>query len=570
MITTLPTLTPVRNTQPLKRPVAAATPSVQFGYGPTTQELTEIRQTLKGQPVNGALTPSYLPTAETVEGLTNLLAGNPVNKATLSETLAQGKARVLNHHLFLLGKPLTQATALQPEAQRFLDQLDSKVNQVLSRTLTNGNGFNDAAREVFKRYVALTAPVLFTMGFADAVDHAGDVARLATRQAIQLGGTPVERLQAALVGWLHDPKLRADFSWSNLATHPAVASALAQTVFEDAQLTQRVSAYLQTTQSPRTAQQFGDGVSEALAINNDSEFVLKNVILGNPFNHPLGEPGLAPALTQDTRQVILQRFFAPSKNQPVPTLTPDQEAALDQASLATDLRTIEPNALREALELPADQALEPTFQDLLEGKNQDAQKLAAARTRLMNTPQAIQSPRVKGTSLLAHHADVKEAPVAAMSLSIADPLLLSPHKIVEAGTQPTPMGRLKSFLGSIEDNINALPQQAQANGRKWLGDLYSGMLQAAQQLTGKPAVAAIGQEEDTVKVKRQLLEQPDTWTALTENVDYSNLNAKDPEQQPAWARLTTALKTAYQQAAERSPFLLGEAPSSTQPSTLAS
>ena len=227
-------------------------PSLTFGgYGPSSLERANILTALQGSNAT-VFGPNYLPSPELVNALSDRLQRlQPVQTESLQETLlqdnflnelAQKKQEAINLHHFLLNKPLISFETTLNEAKTFDGELKNRVNRILNESLTPEAGFSPEMRQAFIRFVALTAPVIFTMGFADGIDHAGDVSQLAQTIAKKQGATPTEQLQAAMVGWLHDPKLKGDISWSNLATHPVVASALSDWVFQDNVLNRVLSA----------------------------------------------------------------------------------------------------------------------------------------------------------------------------------------------------------------------------------------------------------------------------------------------------------------------------------------
>ena len=55
--------------------------------------------------------------------------------------------------------------------------------------------------------------------------------------------------------------------------------------------------------------------------------------------------------------------------------------------------------------------------------------------------------KVAADKLFSHHDEMKYAPYAALTLAVADRLLLSPHKILEAGVQNTAHGRINIIYG---------------------------------------------------------------------------------------------------------------------------
>lgn len=496
-------------------------PTLQFnGYGPSALERARILTALQGTN-DTVFGPNYLPSLQMVNGLSQRLQANqtePLSSSLLNE-LAQKKQEAINLHHFLLNKPLVSFDTTLNEAKTFDVDLKNRVSRILNESLTPQAGFSPEMRQAFTRFVALTAPVIFTMGFADGVDHAGDVSQLAQTIAKKQGATPVEQLQAAMVGWLHDPKLKGDISWSNLATHPVVASAISDWVFQDNAFTSILNAGI--SNPSLNAETFQQGLREALAINNDSAFVMNNVILANTFKHPLGEPGLAEQVPA-TREWMHKRFKAPSKNEVLPVLPREVETELKQqgVSLSTDLRTITRQALSQIAGSSENAAA--YYQQLVTGQITDETKLAQVREQLKNTPNGITSPKASATSLLAHHEDVDNGKVAAMALTVADPLLLSPHKIIESSFEETLGKRVRSFLNSFAANVTFLPQAQKTLGKLWQKELLDSMLKAVGELTGRQVLPALAQDaplEEAIQVRDALLQGDLIWTIPQEPSD---------------------------------------------------
>lgn len=566
-------------------------PAVKFGYGPSSTELGSIQQALTGwKGENGAvLAPSYMPQAETIDAIQKLLAGGRPVPSSVVTQLATQKLEAMNLNRFLLGQPLTTLDAIQPEAEQFFKDLRAKMESLNESALIPANGFNLSAKAVFNKFVAQTAPILFTMGFDDAVDHSGDVAQLSIKQAIQNGAKGPEVVQSAMVGWLHDPKMHKALSWSNLATHPVVGSAVAQHVLNQPEVRNAIVNYLSNnalTENPNNPLvgpfRFISGITEALTINNDSKWVLENVILAKHPTHPLAEKGLGDAVPE-VKPLMLNRFLAPSRGQIPEKLSDEMVDAIDQVSLSTDMRGVSTAALKAALKTDSDEVAQAFYQRLVSGNVTDKEQLQDVRKALRAAPEGILNPKVKGSSLLAHHSEVKDAPLAALALAISDPLLLSPHKIVAAGFQKTPLERIVSFTNSIQDNISFLPLQAQAEGKQWLLEVYTSMLKAADSLTGNQTLLRYYDSQDAFAVSpldtkvaalKTLVEDEKSWqkrefmagngSASSVTLDYGGIAAAEPTNKLMMERLFTALKTNYEAAARQSGGLFGQTALNTQ------
>ncbi|MBY0402670.1 MAG: hypothetical protein K2X66_02140, partial [Cyanobacteria bacterium] len=556
---------------PLKKPALGA---VKFGQGPTQPELNAIQGMLKGGNASDVLAPNYLPSPEVVRSLYQLITDNTPVPESLQKVLTQQKTEAMNLHHFLLGKPLLNEGAVAKDAQQFVADFGRKMKELDGTLLTPANGFGVAEKEIFHLFAANTAPILFTMGFADAIDHSGDVARLAVKQALKYGGNKQEVLQAALVGWLHDPKLRGDLSWSNLATHPVVGSAIAQELLNQPALSNKIQQYLDfvpesSTQSHMGLAEFKKGIVEALSVNNDSEFVLRMVILNKMPKHPLAEPGIADVVPE-AKEEFLKRFKAPSLGEtPVP-VSDDLKAKIDTVNLSTDLKGISLLALKTALGVETEAEAKKAFKAIVSGETPlNAGELQALKGKLLEIPGALVNPQVKGTTLLSHHGDLIEGAKAGLALAISDPLLLSPHKIVAASFEPFILGRITSFAKSIEDNIKALPLAAQPEGQIWLKDLYRSILEASSELTGKNPSELLTQAREAstalqsdvsllaeVQLFKSLVTAPSTWVSKEANgVDFGSIQATAPENKATVDKIVSVLKKHYEAAAQQSEGL---------------
>lgn len=545
--------------------------SVQFGYGPSREELKGIQESLEGWTKKAesgnpqVLGPNYLPSDEIVRALSAaLLSKQPVSPEILKQ-IAKNKLQVLNTHLFLMKKPLLKEDSLQADAAQFLQDLTRKVEELKAKVLTPANGFPPKAREFFLRFVAQTAPIVYGMGFADAMDHCGDVARLSIKNALKNGAKGPEVVQAAVVGWLHDPKLRGDLSWSNLATHPIVASAIAEYVFEQPQIKQSLQAYLQETKTPLTAEAFGKGVAEAISINNDSDFVNLNVILSNGFKLPHGEKGLADVVPE-AKIPVWERFIAPSLGQKPQPLPEELLNRIDTVQTSTDLKGISYEAFVTATQGKTEnpQAL---FNQLISGEIQDDSLVSEIRNSLDGVENAVRNPKVKGSTLLSHHDDVRQAPLAALALTLTDPVLLSPHKVVEASPVPTTLGRIKSYAASIYNNIRYLPLSAQGENKAWLRDIYASMVRSADSLTRKALYQDFLMTSANLEIDAQvgqlktLVEADTTWRSregVSPAIDFGALQPAQPQDKEAFQTLTKTLKKEFEAAAQASPVIFAE------------
>ncbi len=568
------------NSMPQDQARFSGTATRQKVYQAIEHDIKGIQDSLTGWHGNpNILGVEYLPPANApvIQGLHRLIS-NPdsISSQNLLEgvikELAEYRTNAYNLQSLILGE---KAGTLHPsadsmaEARVFISQLQIKM-AVLHNALSQPQyHISPAGIKLFDYFVARTAPTLFIMGYGDAVDHCSDVSRLALQEAYHLGDTGPKALQAALVGWIHDPKLRSDLSFSNLATHPLVASAVANAVFNEPEMRALVSHYL--AESKVKGLEMGQNIAQALSINNDSEWVNRNVILGDPDKPirlpyaPLAqaEPGILGFLHQPANEAspvyrsVLNRLFAikdgvdPDKIEDIPSGTARQIAT---TSLSTGLRGIDLRQLPKSLAVSRSHV-----EKVIQGKG-TAEEAAELRSALAGNPKAIVDPRVNGLSLMSNALEVPEGGRnAALALDIADQKLLSYHKLVSSGQGETAMIRLASYLGSMRDNINNLPQQAHANGKIWLRDVFKSILVAASRLTHQPnLISALDSSkplEQQIDDLEATLKRPSIWQ-MPGGIDYGALRP-DQKGDPNITRLIDALKAAYDEAANVSPGMFG-------------
>ncbi len=553
----------------------ASQPGVRFGNLPSQTELNGILQGLKGFSNSPRLFGSnFMPDTSVTQALSvYLLKKIPLPSAVLTTLMSQ-KLVAMNTQLLALGRPLMTSAQAMTDTAQFMQDVRRRMDQFEDSILNPSKGFSPAAREAFGQYAAQVLPVLFTMGFAESVDHSFDVAQVAMKMAGKLSekkGLPKEQresqmLMAAMVGLLHDPKLRGDLSWSNLATHPAVASAVAQEVFQQPNVKAALQSFLDESKV-LTFDTFRQGVQNAVASNNDSKFVLDNVILKKfPF-HPLAETGIAEGVPE-AAAVLTERFLAPSQGKVAPAIPVALEEPLSKVHLVTDLRGIQLDEV--TAELP-DLTLKGARDFLLQvvtGQVAEADpKLITLRQTLKSKPQAVISPKVSGLGLSAHHEEAGPGHIASLALVYADSMLLSWHKIVQAPTNKTPLAAGISFNQSFEANLRYLPQvftadaQLSREKQEWHRDMLASVVRTADELTGNSTLQAFEEKwmdkplDDQVRELKQLAEAPTTWR--NGSINFADFDKQDPANTVKTNLLIEALRRNYESAAAQSVAIFG-------------
>jgi hypothetical protein len=527
------------STKTLKKPI-----SIRFGAGPSPDEITRITAGLSGWPGNETIiAPSYFPTAEAVEALRTAIFSEQEIPQQALQKLAQHKVRAQNIHNLFLNKPAVKESNFAQDTLNFVNEFKTRMGG-LNNFLQN-EGLPDSAIDLFNRYALYTAPVLFSMGFPDAVAHAADVAQLTYLQAKKHGANETEALQALMVGWLHDPKLPGAISWSNLATHPVVASSIAKHTLEQPDIRSALNTYAFDPEF------FKEGIVEALSINNDSKWVLDNVILHKATYIPLAEPGVADANPENTNEearrnietIFNNRFVAPSEGRELPAFPLPLMNELNQTELSTDLRGLQYDKLPEEFKTLHTRS---AIAKLLDGTEADQALWEQAQRIITEQPghYAI-NPKVKGGSLTSHHMEMEKAPLAALGLAIADPLLLSPHKVMAQTAGSTVLARIASFVNSFDNNIRFLPKEAQDNGKTWRNQVLLSMLAASDALTGnrllEDDMAIIPLLQDDEALKNKVL-SPETWRGPQGNFDTV------PPDAETFGQVLNALKSHYEKA----------------------
>lgn len=481
-------------TAPMENTVDRITFSASFM--PKKAEVDQICQALTGwEETTDVFGISFLPAPEVEEGLKKWLAPDSDAIAPdvgLVSEIAAAKTRAMNVYALLRGDNLHGRDDFTKESFEFLYHLREELVDSLSlfRKMT---GFDESAQQAYIAYIAKTAPVLHYMGFEDAIPHAGQVSRLCALIAWRHGASGSEVLQAAMVGWLHDPKLRNDISWSNMATHPVVASVLAGLVFEGESVRAPVAGYLEKADGDVSLDAFVSGLRQALAVNNDSRFVVRNVILHKPaMTVPMDvEPGLADQVDESTGRdqaravdaLFEQRLAAPSIGEK--PQKPDEAllALIDRAYLETGMRGISAQAWQRACEAAGMTAGPELFTDVVEGRINNSPVIRTLAKTLADDPEAAVPVRVSGSSLLCHHDEITgSGKQAARALVVADPLMLSPHKIVVASYEETFVERLQAFISSFQQNVQYLPLSDQRDGKLWQRAVLISILKAADSV----------------------------------------------------------------------------------------
>ena len=471
-------------------------------YSPSSHELMAIRNALLGWKDVDGIGPQYFAPRSVEQALYKfLVCGTEVPDSVL-RSLSKGRARI-NNFFYLINQTLRPTEPKKPdcyldETKLFLEQLAEQAAIWRKGAFVNLD-MNRAEQELYFRVVAKTASVLFNMGFVDAIPHSSQVSRLTASMATHLGARRSEILQAAIVGWLHDPKLNPsiDLSKENLATHPINAAGLAWCVLNDREVSRMLLSYFKKSKERRQA--FIDGTVDALAINNDSRFVQMMVVLPTYIERVSAVYGDGPA--SQFKGVIENRLESAAQGKQPQELPVHLQGILSQIKLDSGLCGISKHGLTTAFEVAGIKRKHPhkLVEEILRGKlTISLDQLATLKAAIIE--HAVLSVLVDSATLLHHHQEVMESGrMAAEALVIADPMMLSPHKVAAVYDNAF-IERLKSYVASFDDNNRLLPKGAQEKGQHWQRAVYLSMLSAADRLCGSALVASFEETHEQSSV----------------------------------------------------------------------
>lgn len=432
----------------------------------------------------------------------------PPNIDELVMGLARLQASVTNH--YRLCKPLARESF---PVQQLNDQLLSHIRQELETlhaeiatlytVLTQQCHWPIECWNAFQAWASASTPIILALGYHDALSHAAQVARWCVLHAQAIRpNQPWFALQAAMVGWFHDPKLHIRFSIDNLATHPVMASLMATQLLQQAEIAYPLSAAWQACHPHVQQNQRASGlasatwdIAEALRINSDSRYVISQVI-----QPQLGRQLPTPELRKTWDNWIEGRMAHRTDNNNQLCPPPSElRHALSDATLHSGFIGLDATLWHEATKWwvnCAGQQYSPSmlYQTILRGEVSNHQKDMAETVAQWLDQAAMmgESPfihwQVPGTLLLAHHWEVSN-PDLADCLAFADPLMLSPHKVLAARPSDEPFYlRLASYMDSMGNNLSDLTTTVgKQTAQLWFDTLTQTIWTVAQPLTPYPA-----------------------------------------------------------------------------------
>ncbi|MEW5818571.1 MAG: hypothetical protein AB1782_00135 [Cyanobacteriota bacterium] len=582
---------------------------------PIKNEIDNINVGLEGWSNDQTiLSISYLPNSDIVSCIYELLHNNKEISNGQLTSLSKQKAHCVNFQSFIIKEPIYHYSSYVKETRDFIAELKYEINQ-LDKVFEKIN-FSTEAKHIFHLFVSRTSPVIFNMGFADAINHASQVTKKCIVEAYKRNSNDYELLQAAIVGWIHDPKVPLKFSWSNLTTHPVIACSIALKFLNQSTLKDAISKYLLKYFNNKdiSPEKFINGIAEALAINNDSEYVLTNGILYRP-NWASGpsEPGgiidqilslsdnelkslgieeSPEQLANKVKENAIYWFENSAEGKKITIFESSIKTILSHIKLETGIRGIYIKAFEKSFKSVAPKYNFPTttrpeklFDQIINGEILNGEFIIDIRNSLQSSSitseQIFLIPTVSGTSLFCYNIELENPTISALALEISDPLLLSPHKLLIEGVKSTVIDQIKDFLDSCIKNIIYLPNEAKSGGKIWQRDLYVSILQTADDLTGqnqleqfveklnkydniyKPFKTNSSQNIDIVIIDDQinllsnLITDPNSWTNVETKENYANIKRKDPANNEFLDKLFYILKENYEIAAQKSPEMFG-------------
>lgn len=528
-------------------------------YGPQSLHLLVLKAGLRGGDHDGcaflapSLLPSPLPWVDSLHHFLNSPSEKPAQE--LVSLLSKYHVQLFNH--YYLCKPLVR------EINDYLSIADGEIfireqlhllrheyKELIDFTHSHFN-FSKALQDVLINWVCATSPIMMIMGYPDAIPHAGQVARLCLVKSAESSQHPIEQLQAAMVGWLHDPKFIPLFSLDNLSTHPIVAATMADDILQNHapihdlihRAFKSVSSSSMPSPWPLTLHNFSKGITQALSINNDSRYVMEKFIqqkLDIQIQKQAFLHQHAPEATEKTlntlNRIIADRLSGPSQGKPIPTLPESLLKTLSQTSFDSGLIGLHADSWEKLCQtLYPDILPAHLYQTIINGELNNLDIVIDIYNQL--TQQARHHDNaflywpIDSQILFSHHEEVcPSGQIAALSLACSDPLMLSPHKIIATRPEKEPLQtRIQSYLTSLRDNINDLPASHQASGKSWQRAILFWLLKSAEELTHANLVKPFIQshletslDEDIADLER-FIDQPTTWGILTDiNAHHSN------------------------------------------------
>lgn len=511
-------------------------------YAPPKSELDMLAVALKGGEKGRTVGANFFP-SKTIDQDLQTWLNNEREKPTESEAklitaLTAQKADVVNfYNLVLRRGELVSKTdpVIQETVRQFLTDFKTQYRQCESRFLKTpeqeGFGLNNTDMALLRDVMVKTAPILFNMGFADAIPHAAQVSRLCGSLARQHLATPVQILQSIIVGWLHDCKLDGQWSVDNMATHPIVSSAVANAVAHDvlndvrtnidASMAQRAGKLNLTSdgrvspfgdKGPRETSEFIRGIVESLSINNDSKWVLEEVILKQLKTQ---KPFLSLRLKDTLERWAKRRLTAGSEAEMAEALTPQGyslgrwKSVLNQSSFGTGIYM-----------LSVDAANKLDIAELLKPQNLNSVDL---RQKIQHYPEIVKEVKLPGEYIFHHHLEASDsAYVPSLMLSNADPMLLSAHKVMQKYLKPafleqqtsyTTTKAFAEFIDSLEENIQLTDPRQRIDALMFQRIILLTLLYRAAAYRGESGYqwqynGSLSKEIETLST---LLKKPATW-----------------------------------------------------------
>lgn len=582
---------------------------------PVKNEIEHINEGLAGWVDNPDILAIQLyPTKQISNCIFNLIHNNiQPNEEEILE-LARNKTCNANFQRFIIKKLTREMTVYENESREFLCDLALEIKGL--DNIIRQIGLSEEEIELFHLFISRTSPILFYMGFSDAINHAAQVAQKCILEAYKRNARNFEILQTAMVGWIHDPKVPLKYSWSNLTTHPIIASAVAINVLHQEDIFHKLKHYLNrcSQNSALKTENYINGIAEALAINNDSEYVLHNGILYRPkwASGPFEPGGVIDQIlelsendlvamgiehTPGEMAKILEKnavfwFETSIEGSKIKEFNKEINLILKHLQFETGIRGLKLKVFEKLIRPIVNKhfnkdtfSAREIFEDLIQGKIQNKQFEEDLRNSFSLDKQQNKDlfviPMVSGTSLFSHNLELENFTIAALILEIADPLLLSPHKLMVEGVKETSLEQIEDFLESFDKNIIHLPKDSSIGGKIWQRDLYFSLIKAADELTNKnkqaefnlklkhleakyhPFLTISTEEinlhiiEDQIKQLISLIKDPETWINNETGENYANIKRKNLSEAEKIEKLFNCLKNNYDIAAEKSPEMFG-------------
>lgn len=484
---------------------------------PPVKLIKNIILDLKGENKN-AFSPDYI--CSEAKELMSKFFGEKVQKDSgvyeqLFKLLQEKKTVAENFKSMMIGDEFHPKAFFAGSVKTFLEEMSEQLKSISD--MASKVGLKENEINYLRKIITDSAPTLFLMGHSDAIGHASQVCRKCMVDTKRQKADNLSILQSGIVGWLHDPKFSSGYSRENLATHPIIAGALLNEFVSSSQ--QNLYKILKDYDMKKSFDLVIKEMQEALYTNNDSSYIVNNVLLARmPYFSE----------KEELMQIVNKRLTASSKGNDAPIIPEKILAQLRQTQFETGIKKIDNERLNQAISnlFPSKEhdSLKPDFLKLvLEGEYEPKSKAKDFIVELKKIG-AISDTKISSNYLFIHQQELESARFLGENLVNADLLMLSPQKILKEGFEPTLFGRIQSFCNSFDDNIKNISLEHQQSAQQLQKKVFISMLNAMDKLKNLPEK---DYSQTDVMTLREIIRNPKTWGEYGEMIigDKSSKNS---------------------------------------------